>query len=71
MLILSLNFIDTIHYIYRGEGLKGLRAPSWISEVNASFHVICRLLYVREGGRVNGRKGNGERGRKGDVMGDG
>jgi hypothetical protein len=32
---------------------EGLYAPSWISEVQEGFHVICRLLYVWEGGRVN------------------
>ena len=54
-----------------GEGLKGLRASSWISEVYG-FHVICRLHFVRKGGRGRKRRKRkrkiGERGlKKGGV----
>ena len=57
--------------IYWGEELKGLHAPSWISE-GYGFHVICRLHFVQEGrGKRLGKallKGERKRIGQGTVM---
>ena len=44
-------------YIYKKERLKGLRAPYWISEVYAGFHVICIGFILYEKGEGKGGKG--------------